>query len=104
VAEKWSLYKYIRFNSAVDEARWDDAEKKWKIDVKVVGAKDREFCPEYTITTDFLVSAVGQLNLPRNPDIEGLDSFKGKKMHSARWDWSYDMRDKKIGMIGNGMS
>lgn len=23
-------------------------------------------------------------------------------MHSARWDWSYDFRDKKIAMIGNG--
>lgn len=23
-------------------------------------------------------------------------------MHSARWDWDYDLRDKKIGIIGNG--
>lgn len=25
-------------------------------------------------------------------------------MHSARWDWNYDLRDKKIGIIGNGAS
>jgi hypothetical protein len=25
-------------------------------------------------------------------------------MHSARWDWSYDLRGKKIGIIGNGES
>jgi cation diffusion facilitator CzcD-associated flavoprotein CzcO len=45
---------------------------------------------------------VGQLNQPKWPEIEGLDSFEGKKMHSARWDWSYDLKDKKIAMIGNG--
>jgi cation diffusion facilitator CzcD-associated flavoprotein CzcO len=48
------------------------------------------------------VSAVGQLNQPRWPDIEGVDSFTGKKMHSARWDWSYDLTDKKIALLGNG--
>lgn len=42
------------------------------------------------------------MNVPRYPDIKGLDSFQGKKMHSARWDWDYNLRDKKIGIIGNG--
>lgn len=23
-------------------------------------------------------------------------------MHSARWDWSYDVTDKKVAMLGNG--
>ena len=69
----------------------------------MTGGKDAEFSPAYSIESDFLISAVGQLNQPRYPDIEGLDSFKGKIIHSARWDWSYDMQDKKIGIIGNGM-
>ena len=43
------------------------------------------------------------LNYPKYPDIEGLDEFKGKMMHSARWDWSYDLKGKKVGIIGNGM-
>jgi cation diffusion facilitator CzcD-associated flavoprotein CzcO len=25
-------------------------------------------------------------------------------MHSARWDWSYDLRDKRVAIIGNGAS
>ncbi|OCL04796.1 FAD/NAD(P)-binding domain-containing protein [Glonium stellatum] len=103
VAEKYGLYKYIRFNTAVEAARWDDAELKWKVDVKVSGDKDSEFASNYTITTDFLVSAVGQLNQPRYPDIPGLGDFKGKVMHSARWDWSYGLEGKRIAVIGNGM-
>lgn len=54
------------------------------------------------IKSDFLVSAVGQLNQPKWPEIEGITEFAGKKMHSARWDWSYDPRDKKIALLGNG--
>lgn len=36
--------------------------------------------------------------------MEGLQDFKGKIMHSARWDWSYSLEDKNVGIIGNGMS
>ncbi|KAL9085440.1 MAG: hypothetical protein Q9165_007590 [Trypethelium subeluteriae] len=102
VAQKYNLYQHIRFNTTVDEARWDDAEKKWKTSVSVSGAKDAEYCPNYTITSDFFVSAVGQLNVPRYPNIEGLNSFKGKTMHSARWDWSYPLEGKRIAVIGTG--
>lgn len=103
VANKYQLYKYIRFNTSVEAATWDDSKSRWKVDVKVTGGKDAEFSPSYSIESDFLISAVGQLNQPRYPDIEGLEDFKGKIMHSARWDWSYDMQGKKIGVIGNGL-
>jgi cation diffusion facilitator CzcD-associated flavoprotein CzcO len=102
VAHKYELYRYIRFNTSVESARWDDAEKKWKTEVTVQGSKDAEFGDSYTLTSDFLVSAVGQLNVPKLPNIEGVDLFKGKLMHSARWDWSYDLRGKKVAIIGNG--
>lgn len=86
------------------EARWDDAALQWKVDVAVSGEKDSQFQPSYQLATDFLVSAVGQLNVPSWPDIAGLHDFGGKLMHSARWDWSYDFAGKKVAVIGNGMS
>ncbi len=96
------MYKHIRFNTQVEGCRWDDENKKWKVEVTVTDQKNSEFNPEYTITTDFLVSGVGQLNCPQYPDIEGRQDFKGKMMHSARWDWSCDLMGKRIGIIGNG--
>lgn len=102
VARKYNLYKYIRFNTSVDAATWDDSKNRWKVDVKVTGGKDAEFNPEYSIECDYLISAVGQLNQPRYPDIEGLADFKGKIMHSARWDWSHSLEGQKVGVIGNG--
>lgn len=102
VAQKYELYRYTRFNTSVDEARWDDNEKLWTVRVRVGGGKDAEFGSTYTISTPFLISGVGQLNQPRGIDVEGVDDYTGKLMHSARWDWSYDVRGKKIAVIGNG--
>ncbi|KAF2714814.1 flavin-binding monooxygenase-like protein [Pleomassaria siparia CBS 279.74] len=102
VAHKYKLYNYIRFNTSVDSATWDASKSKWNVQVRVTGGKDAEFNPAYTIDADFLVSAVGQLNQPRYPEIEGIENFKGKLVHSARWDWSYSTQGKRIGIIGNG--
>ncbi|KAH9867926.1 hypothetical protein IAQ61_007231 [Plenodomus lingam] len=102
VARKYNLYKYIRFNTSVDAATWDDSKNRWNVDVKVTGGKEAEFNPEYSIECDYLISAVGQLNQPRYPDIEGLADFEGKVMHSARWDWSHSLEGQKVGIIGNG--
>lgn len=70
----------------------------------MTGAKDAEFGDSYTLKSDFLVSAIGQLNVPRFPNIPGLDKFRGIAMHSARWDWSYKLEGKRIAVIGNGCS
>lgn len=102
MAQKYGLYEHIRFNTEVEEARWDATVSKWITKVKLVGGKEAEYNDNYTLSSDFFVSSVGQLNLPKMPDIPGLDSFKGKKMHSARWDRSYNLRGKKIAVIGNG--
>lgn len=102
IAHKYGLYRHIRFNSAVEEAHWDDQNYKWRIQVGRLGGKEAEIGRSYTLNSDFLVSAVGQLNIPKYPDIQGLNDFSGKLMHSARWDWDYDLRGKKIGIIGTG--
>ncbi|KAI9372354.1 hypothetical protein BJX61DRAFT_534017 [Aspergillus egyptiacus] len=102
VAEKYGLYPHIRFNSTVDEARWDDASRQWKVRVSVSGAKDSQFQSSYEISSNVFISGVGQLNMPRWPDLPGVDDFKGKSMHSARWDWTYDFSGKRVAVIGNG--
>jgi cation diffusion facilitator CzcD-associated flavoprotein CzcO len=68
----------------------------------VTGQKDSEFADSYTINSQFLISAVGQLNAPQEPNILGLHEFQGKMMHTARWDWSYDLKNKRVAIIGNG--
>jgi cation diffusion facilitator CzcD-associated flavoprotein CzcO len=50
------------------------------------------------------VSATGALSDPKVPDIAGIDTFPGKVFHSARWDHDYDLRGKRVAMIGTGAS
>jgi len=38
------------------------------------------------------------------PSIPGIDIFKGKLMHSARWDAAYDLKGKTVAVIGGGSS
>ena len=101
VAHKYQLYRHIRFNSSVTEARWDDDNDKWRTVVRCFG-QEAEFGDCYTVTSDFLVSAVGQLNVPKYPEFPGLDTFQGKIMHSARWDWDYKLQGRRVGIIGTG--
>ncbi|PMD36418.1 monooxygenase [Hyaloscypha variabilis F] len=102
VAERWGLFRHLRFNTAVKEATWNEETKQWNTRVQICGEKEVEFAKEYTIASDFLVSGVGQLNMPQYPAIPGINNFQGKMMHSARWDWSYDLEGKKVAIIGNG--
>ncbi|KAJ9635576.1 hypothetical protein H2204_005750 [Knufia peltigerae] len=102
VAQKYGLYKYARFHTAVDAANWNDTTCKWEVTVSVGGGKESEFSSSYKITSDFLVGATGQLNKPKGINVPGYNEFEGKMMHSARWDWSYDMRGKRIAIIGTG--
>lgn len=38
------------------------------------------------------------------PDIKGLDTFKGKLCHTADYDETTDLQDKKVAVIGIGSS
>lgn len=39
----------------------------------------------YDETADIVVACRGNLNDLSWPDIEGIDTFKGERMHSAKW-------------------
>ncbi|KAK0751690.1 hypothetical protein B0T18DRAFT_403175 [Schizothecium vesticola] len=99
VAEKYGATRFIKTRHEVKHAAWDDEQKLWKIKVQNLLTGD-------TIedSANVFITARGQLNDLKWPDIPGLDSFQGKMMHSGAWDKSYDFRNKKIAIIGNGSS
>ncbi len=55
-------------------------------------------------TARFLVSASGVLTVPKLPEIDGVDSFAGVTVHTARWDHTLDLTDKRVAIIGTGAS
>ncbi|MDJ1136412.1 flavin-containing monooxygenase [Streptomyces iconiensis] len=93
VADTFGLRQHIRFNTEVQQMSWDAEELHWRVETS--GG---------TLTADLVVSATGPLSEPKLPDIPGLDSFEGKVFHSSTWDHSYDLRGKRVAVIGTGAS
>lgn len=92
VADKYNLRRYMRFNTTVGGARWDDEAKMWI--VSLAGGE--------TLTARFLIVATGYLCQPKTPDIPGLDSFEGRTLHAADWDDSYSAKGRRAAVIGTG--
>lgn len=97
-AREFGLYDKARFRTHVEEARWNTATDQWDVTITTPGGK-RE-----THSADYLFSAVGILNIPKYPQIDGLDEFAGEVYHTSRWPAEADLSGKRVAVIGNGAS
>jgi 4-hydroxyacetophenone monooxygenase len=98
VVERYGLSEHIRFGTEVVEADWDDDRKGWHMRLRSSDGR------EETMDAQAIICATGQLNRPKMPQIEGMDSFAGPSFHSARWDHTVDLKGKRIAVIGTGAS
>jgi 4-hydroxyacetophenone monooxygenase len=96
ILEKYGLEPYCRFGTTITSVSWDAAAARWR-----VGVQDADGASE-TLEARFVISAVGSLNLPRMPDIPGMESFAGPSFHSTRWPEDLDIAGKRLAQIGAG--
>lgn len=87
IADKYDVHKYLKCSHRVTEAHWSADDAKWV--VSVTNLSDGK---QFEDRADALVTAVGLLNQWEWPSIPGLTDFKGKMMHSACWDESFDVQ------------
>ncbi|MEX2195080.1 MAG: NAD(P)/FAD-dependent oxidoreductase [Thermoleophilaceae bacterium] len=92
--DRFGLRSRLRLETTVTGARWDDAERNWRLET-AGGEK---------IAARHVIGATGVLTKPKPPDIPGLEAFGGTTMHTARWDDSVDLRGKRVALIGTGAS
>ncbi len=95
---KFGVRDRIRFRTEVVTARFDEEESKWLVEIQPQGGG-----PE-TLRANVVISAVGQLNRPKIPDLDGLASFRGPAFHSARWEAEHELEGKRVAVIGTGAS
>ncbi|MBF6209717.1 NAD(P)/FAD-dependent oxidoreductase [Nocardia puris] len=95
VARRFDLYRRVRFGTNVEREEWDEDGGHWTLHTGD-GA---------TVTARFVVSAVGAFVRPKEEvGIAGAASFAGKIQRPSDWDHDYDMRGKRVGIIGTGAS
>ena len=96
--DRFGVRPHIRFRTEVTRAAWDEVASNW-----VLTLRDAEGRTS-TMRADALISAVGQLNRPRHPDIPGLDRFRGTVAHTGAWPKDLAWEGKRIAVIGTGAS
>ena len=98
VVDQFDLRPHIRFSTEVIAAAWDETAARWRVTVRTPdGGTD-------TLEAPFVISAVGAINLPRFPEIEGLESFAGPTFHSSRWPADLDLTGTRFALLGAGAS
>jgi cation diffusion facilitator CzcD-associated flavoprotein CzcO len=66
----------MHFNSKIAGSYWDENAGKWT--VKVIQTMPDGQIREFEDTCDVLLQCTGVLSTPKLPDVEGLETFKGK--------------------------
>ncbi len=93
VARRFGVLERIRTGVEVTRASWDSERAKWTLETS---AGEHE--------ADVLLTACGQLSVPKIPPIPGLDSFPGPAFHTAQWRHDVPLEGKRVAVIGTGCS
>jgi cyclohexanone monooxygenase len=92
-SEEYDVTPRIHFGTEVLEASWSEVEQRWSVDTTAGTYRAR-----------VVITGAGPLHEPNLPNVPGLDSFKGHAFHSARWDHDYDLRGRRVAVVGTGSS
>ena len=93
VAREHDLERFVRFDTELRDARWDQRHRRWRLKTN-----------RGSLTAGVLISATGPFGEPVIPDIPGREDFAGTTFHSARWDHDHDLRGERVAVIGTGAS
>jgi 4-hydroxyacetophenone monooxygenase len=97
VAEHFGVLPQVQLNTEVESANFNASRGNWTVTLQTpTGQRQLE--------ASAIISAVGQLNQPKYPDLPGLSAFQGTAFHSARWPADLDLRGKRVAVIGTGAS
>ena len=95
VADRFDLRRDIQFETRVTAATWDEAAQRWHIDT------DRG----NRVSAQFVIMATGCLSAAKQPEIDGIDTFRGETFHTGRWPHEgFDFAGQRVGVIGTGSS
>ncbi|WP_163376527.1 NAD(P)/FAD-dependent oxidoreductase [Dietzia sp. Alg238-R159] len=93
VTHEAGVREKIRFGVDVTSVDYDESRGRWTV---------RTSEEEYDARV--VVLGVGALCEPRLPEIDGVGDFAGPVFHTARWDHSVTLADKRVAVIGTGAS
>jgi cation diffusion facilitator CzcD-associated flavoprotein CzcO len=103
MVDRFDLRRRIEFGTEVNGLEFDETEGTWTVKTQGHTGPNRSSRPQQ-FRARTVVLASGPLADHKLPDIRGIDTYEGHKIHSARWDHDYDFTDKRVAVIGTGAS
>jgi cation diffusion facilitator CzcD-associated flavoprotein CzcO len=94
MVDEFDLRRRIRFGVEVNGLEFVESDGTWT--VSTTGGT--------RLRARTVVLASGPLADHQLPDIRGIETYRGHKIHSARWDHGYDFTGKRVAVIGTGAS
>lgn len=93
VATRLDLRRHYQFNTRVNSAVWNEQRQVWTLQTANGEVFEAPFC----------IMATGPLSVPKKPEFDGLEKFKGQVLHAARWPHEpVDFSGKRVGIVGTG--
>lgn len=88
----------ISYDTQVLSVTWSDADRRWHVSVK--GPDGRVSLRKAYV----VITAVGIFGKPKTPQLRGMSAFKGSQFHTAAWPAGFDLKGKKVVVVGTGAS
>ena len=111
LADKYNLRGRAMFQTSGKSLEWSSDHWIVNLVAKSKGQPDENL----KINANFVMLASGTFTYPKLPDLPGLDSFKGKMIHTARWNYELTggapaligadlsgLKGKKVAIVGTG--
>ncbi|NTB87722.1 flavin-containing monooxygenase [Agrobacterium tumefaciens] len=103
IGRHYDLYRDALFHTNVTSLVWSDRNRTWR--VKTDRGDD--------FTAQYIGLGIGELHIPKLPGVKGFDKFKGRSVHTSRWDYGYTsgplgkagfdgLADQRVGVVGTG--
>lgn len=94
VIDKYRLRERTHTNCNVRSVTWQEDIQRWHVQTD----------SGETYESQFVINASGPLSTPVIPNFKGRDSFKGSSFHTNDWDHDFDLKGKRVAIIGSGAS
>ena len=95
VADRFDLRKDILFDTRVNSMVWDDDASLWRVGTELGD----------TVTARYVISGAGNLSVPKTPEFDGVESFRGQVYLTGNWlDENIDFTGQRVAIIGTGSS
>jgi cation diffusion facilitator CzcD-associated flavoprotein CzcO len=97
--DEYGIRSHVRVRIEVVGATWIEQKAVWRVELH-----DLETGETFTKEAEMLISCVGTISIPKDCDIPDYKKFQGSLWHSARWNHDYNVKGKRIAVVGNGCS